>query len=1653
MIKKYLTLVSFFLLLIGSSVNVSFAQCQQVKIQANDTKGCAPHIINLKAQNLPKSAKAHWVIGTDTFQDRQTLSRAYRNKQHKDVTLLVKKQGKVICSKKKPGLIQIDSRPSNLKLKTDKQRICGGPTKVSFSLSSSVKAKKVDWIIDNERLANKGKSLTYQFQSSGAKTISIRVTNAAGCTTAKTFEDFIKIFSKPSVKLNLSKSTGTAPFKTTSSFTTKDTLISYQWQFPKASKINGANSKSAIADFRKAGQYTSFLTYVDNHGCQYTDTLDSSINVVKPVQLDFNVKDSILCPGETTQLAVDKPVKNGRYEWEISNGSKTYKEKGERVSVSPAKSGLYDVSLFHVKNGVKQSNTAKKAINVEDFQADFTATPACNCSVPVNVVLNNQISGGQARSYHWDVIDGNSQSVFSSNQNNAAFRATQKGEFDVRLTSESTNGCKDTTYKKDYLQLGELTTELDLDFKTYAVDQPIHLDFPDDSFCTNDSLYVSWLIWNDQKTKLLKQSRSRNPRFTFKDSGNYKVSLKVSTKHGCQQSVSTGSKDNPLKVSKPDPDFSLSRTQDTQKADPDTNHYCRNEAFKLYQHTVPTALNYTHHWKIQHQQNPNIIIKGQGDSFKTQLAKPGIYDVIYTAKVDSVTGFKKVRKGYLVINGSEINWSVNTQDHCVPYKGKVSAKLDTHWTHPNPASGKRQTQWYRLDTSNFELKKQKTFTANASIDKYGTYGVGIEITGPTGCTDRFKSESLLDVGVNADFQMPDNICFGNITKLHNDSYTNGTPSKFIWQLPDADEALQSSKHDKIQKVAFPDSGHFEIKLTVADSNGCKDTKAQKTYVERVFTNFSSPDTLQHCAQAMVDFTAQSSSNVDRYQWDFGDGHKKKTTKKALTKVYKENSGDSTSGFDVQMTAISENGCRETVKKEKYVTVVGPVIDFTIDKKEGCEPLKVDFDITGKNYQQAFASYGDKSNIDTAPGLEHVYKVRESSRKQNFKPFVLAKDQTGCYAVSEMDQPLTVYEKPDASFSLDTTQGCHPVKVTFRNQAEIAEKTHWNFSDTSATFSRKSFQDTISHNFGQGRHNVKMIAETADGCFDTVHHVDTIKGYSYPSVDFQLSRKGICPKTSFDLKSKVNGKGLALKEYQWKLERPNGTDTIKKQNLQGLIYNKISTYDVELAVTNEKGCRNSLEKEDFIDIMDTVSNAPNLQFVTHQQATKAGAKEKLNIHWEANEQKAFDQYQVLAQQKDQNDVRAIATIDERDQTKLTYKPNGSSGGYRLMVQGQCGRSSDTSELHSPAKIQVASPKLFTNRLSWTGYKGWSQVKGYEIHAAREGENFKAIDTVPGNQTVYSNEDLCRGDYHYQVVALHPGKAFKSWSNPAVKSPKYKRPEYKRPMLSTTVLNGNLNTTWNHPVNWEPRSYAIQRKSKDDANWQKVAEGIKDNDWVDSSVAVNDASYQYRISALNHCDEPSPEAGLSSSILLNAKSRQEGIKLVWESDAQWQNHVASYEIQLKQGKKQDFRTIQTVSGDQTAYSDKVTREVSDTALIYRIKAHQSTGNISVSNETSAIQKAKVYVPNAFTPNNDGLNDEFKVEGKALKNLDGEGFAQFELAIFNRWGERVFKTNDPTQGWDGTDASGKELSQGTFIFKLNAVSKNGESFAKKGKLTLIR
>ena len=88
--------------------------------------------------------------------------------------------------------------------------------------------------------------------------------------------------------------------------------------------------------------------------------------------------------------------------------------------------------------------------------------------------------------------------------------------------------------------------------------------------------------------------------------------------------------------------------------------------------------------------------------------------------------------------------------------------------------------------------------------------------------------------------------------------------------------------------------------------------------------------------------------------------------------------------------------------------------------------------------------------------------------------------------------------------------------------------------------------------------------------------------------------------------------------------------------------------------------------------------------------------------------------------------------------------------------------------------------------------------------------------------------------------------------------------------------------------------------------------------------------------------------------------------------------------------------------------------------------------------------VFIPNAFSPNGDGINDTLYVRGGCLKNM--------KFAVYDRWGNKVFETTGQQQGWDGAYKE-KAMDSAVFVYFLDATMNNGERVVRKGNISLVR
>ncbi len=116
------------------------------------------------------------------------------------------------------------------------------------------------------------------------------------------------------------------------------------------------------------------------------------------------------------------------------------------------------------------------------------------------------------------------------------------------------------------------------------------------------------------------------------------------------------------------------------------------------------------------------------------------------------------------------------------------------------------------------------------------------------------------------------------------------------------------------------------------------------------------------------------------------------------------------------------------------------------------------------------------------------------------------------------------------------------------------------------------------------------------------------------------------------------------------------------------------------------------------------------------------------------------------------------------------------------------------------------------------------------------------------------------------------------------------------------------------------------------------------------------------------------------------------------------------------------------------------------LFPLASQAQTVNVNaMPGDFSAAAKKELLIPNAFSPNNDGQNDVFKI-----CNITNEKLIDFK--VFNRWGTILFRTTDPKQGWDGF-SKGQLQPVGVYGYVIRIGYPDGYVETYKGTVTLIR
>ena len=118
---------------------------------------------------------------------------------------------------------------------------------------------------------------------------------------------------------------------------------------------------------------------------------------------------------------------------------------------------------------------------------------------------------------------------------------------------------------------------------------------------------------------------------------------------------------------------------------------------------------------------------------------------------------------------------------------------------------------------------------------------------------------------------------------------------------------------------------------------------------------------------------------------------------------------------------------------------------------------------------------------------------------------------------------------------------------------------------------------------------------------------------------------------------------------------------------------------------------------------------------------------------------------------------------------------------------------------------------------------------------------------------------------------------------------------------------------------------------------------------------------------------------------------------------------------------------------------------TLIALSAHAQEVADNDSVASDSTVVLTSTLIMPNAFSPNNDKINDVYMVT--SYQNI-----VEFHAYIFNRWGQKLYEWTDLEGGWDGT-YRGNDVKQGTYFVLVKAKGADGQTYNIRKDVNLLR
>jgi gliding motility-associated-like protein len=1311
-------------------------------------------------------------------------------------------------------------------------------------------------------------------------------------------------------------------------------------------------------------------------GC-FSDTIPKTINLSPLPEAKFSPSATLCVNGPVTFTDISIP--NGatlvKWYWDFGDGTTLVALNGNPQTHTYATTGPKTVRL------IVESNTGCKSIqfnqiitiNARPF-ANFTLPDVC---LPIGAAQFTSTStindGTQALlTYNWTFGDG----VGTGTGANPLYNYSATGPFDVTLLVTSNNGCTKDTIKQINTIYARPTAGITSNLETCLTDS---LAFTDNS--NGQGRPVTQWFWDFGDGNM---SNLRNPKHKYLAPGPYTVTLYIKTDKGCISDTAT----QPITVlQRPTADFNIGTA-------------CDGKPVTFTDASNPFNAGNIVEWKWN-LGDGTTLTRNSGAPFTHTYALAGPYTVTLEIKTDK--GCSSIVFSKPITVNAKPKPDFTLPGICLP---SGAAQFDNLTTITDGTIATVTYAWNFGDGVGTSIQPTPLYIYSGT----GPYPVTLTATSANGCEDAITkslntiyAQPIAAFNANPEVCLSDSLAFTDIS-----SGTGQVITQWAWNFGDGNTSiLQNPKH----KYLAP--GPYTVTLTVRSDKGCPSTVATRPVTVLQLPTAGFTVSAQPCEKKAIIFTSNSIPNAGslvKWTWDFGDG----TTQTFANGTPVTHTYGAPGDYTVTLVVETDKGCKSTLFPQIVSVKAKPTVDFTLPNV--CLPVGLasftQLATISDGSQASFVyawTFGD-GGTGTGPTPTHNY-----SSVGPFDVKLSVTSNNGCIG-DTTKQLTTIFPEPLAVFTPSVPEVCLGGPVTFTSTSTATRpivEWNWNFGDGNGQILTAG--TPVTHTYlTASTFTPTLQVKTDVGCLSNLAN-QTVIVNPLPAPAFNVSLPNCENQAIIFTDISTPGAGNIVK-WNWNL----GDGTIPVQTSAAPfthIYTPTGTYPVTLTVETNKGC---------------ISATPALRNVVINPLPVVKP-----ILPEICLDDPFAQFDEAS------------TIADGTESQFTYlwnfgDPNATPG------------NPNTSTLKNPRHAYSAA-RNYTVGLTITSGNNCSVQKDTTFTV--NGRTPKAHYSIVGS-TLCSNKDMVlRNESFVQdfgsVIKLEIFWDFNN--NPTDKTVdelptvgklyNHKYPEFGAPLTktyrvhiiaysgsqcfdefdSTITISASPKITFNTlgEICEEIPTLRINQATE---LFGLVGTGAYSGTGVTSSGIFTPATagvgthiITYRFNAANGCSaeesqpitvNPTPDADAGPDRVM-----LEGGSVVL--------------LGVGSGNGLDFTWTPNVRID----NDKIPqpRVTPNDDIFYKLTVTSDKGCIDEDEVFVKLLK-KPLVPNAFSPNGDGINDTWVIE--YLETYPGA-----VVEVFNRNGQVVFRSPNGgyTKPWDGT-VNGKALPSGTYYYIINP--KNGRS-----------